>query len=627
MQKEEPKRQICFDFTKNQCSRGANCKFSHDLNLIIEVNSQEKGICFDFLKGTCSRGPLCRFSHDLRNLQAAKPTVTNPPLGPYRNGVPQNDLVSALHRPKIFPICYDFVKNQCSRGPECKYSHDFSSILMEPRQPAGKNPYVMCMDFVRGRCTRGPSCKYAHCDALQLAAAAAAAGGGSYGEIGGGGVTTMVAAAQEQAAMSHARINSNNCALAGLSSQDAQGLLAAARVAGRLHAHQHHHHQQQQQQQYFEGYDGFTFGIDPAWATQHIEQQQNIENEYSLSLLQLQQLAVHNDICLGEGAVARSTYNTSNSNIDNITSTAEDVLPIPLKVPLPSGQSSSLPRYQQQGYQQQQQQQSPNDVSALNMLFMQQQRQQQQQHDQFIRAHREQQQQQRRPSNLGLSSFPSSDTLHSVERSSNASAQATAEGVPFPTIHHQQQHHQHQNWAVNFHHPLHQKTNQSADLSHSGSLTTNNTSGTDKYPTTTTGSIINNPSVRDTSTLLNTTTNLGSGHGVGAPVTSSGGGGGGGARETNSPTIRASWGTTPTLGPQNINNNNTTHTSIHTNKDRASIIVSGQTSHPSILGAGSRLNDEHTTLGYMQQQQQQQQHHNQQQPELDALKSIWSKPS
>jgi hypothetical protein len=63
------KTQICFDFTKNQCSRGASCKFSHDLDLIIQVNSQEKGICFDFLKGTCARGPLCRFSHDLRNLQ------------------------------------------------------------------------------------------------------------------------------------------------------------------------------------------------------------------------------------------------------------------------------------------------------------------------------------------------------------------------------------------------------------------------------------------------------------------------------------------------------------------------------------------------------------------------------
>ena len=63
----DPKRQICFDFTKHQCTRGAACKFSHDINLIIEVNSQERGICFDFPRNTCSRGPLCRFSHDLSN--------------------------------------------------------------------------------------------------------------------------------------------------------------------------------------------------------------------------------------------------------------------------------------------------------------------------------------------------------------------------------------------------------------------------------------------------------------------------------------------------------------------------------------------------------------------------------
>lgn len=160
----EPKRQICFDFTKNQCSRGASCKFSHNLDLIIQVNSQEKGICFDFLKGTCSRGPLCRFSHDLRNLQAA------PVPQPMPNGVPV--------RPTA-PICYDFVKNQCNRGSECRYSHDYASILLGPRPP-GKNPNVMCMDYVRGRCTRGASCRYAHMDPShaaygQMAAAAAAA--------------------------------------------------------------------------------------------------------------------------------------------------------------------------------------------------------------------------------------------------------------------------------------------------------------------------------------------------------------------------------------------------------------------------------------------------------------------
>lgn len=65
-----PARQICFDFTKGLCTRGDHCKFSHSVEYIISVNSQEKGICFDFLKGMCSRGLLCRFSHDLTNLQA-----------------------------------------------------------------------------------------------------------------------------------------------------------------------------------------------------------------------------------------------------------------------------------------------------------------------------------------------------------------------------------------------------------------------------------------------------------------------------------------------------------------------------------------------------------------------------
>ena len=27
------------------------------------------------------------------------------------------------------PICYDFVKKQCVRGPECRYSHDLDSII------------------------------------------------------------------------------------------------------------------------------------------------------------------------------------------------------------------------------------------------------------------------------------------------------------------------------------------------------------------------------------------------------------------------------------------------------------------------------------------------------------------
>jgi len=625
MQQEEPKRQICFDFTKNQCSRGANCKFSHDLNLIIEVNSQEKGICFDFLKGTCSRGPLCRFSHDLRNLEAAKSNSN--PLGPFENVIPPpNDLVSALNRPKTSPICYDFVKNQCSRGPECKYSHDYSSILMGPRQPAGKNPHIMCMDFVRGRCSRGASCKYAHFDPMQLAAAAAAAAGGSgnggsYGAVGG--VTMAAAAAQEQAAMSNARMNSTNYGLAGLPPQQAHALLAAARAAAaRSSRDLDNDSQQQQQQQYFGGHDGLTPGIDTAWATTTQTQQQYLESEYSASLMQMQQLALHNDAGVGEGG-AHLNYNS----IDNMTSTAEDVLPIPLKLPLPAGQQvSSLPRYPQN----QQQQQSTNDVSTLSMLLMQQRhqrQQQQQQRDHLIRAHRQQQQQQhhhqRRPSNLGPStlpaSFPMSDTGNYVEsNNSNAPTQeaavkaAAAEAaMPLSTTHHQTQRQQHQNWAVNFQHPLLQKV-QSADLRHSGTLN-NNRPGGDMYPTT--SSDMGNPAIRDTSTIMDST-NLSSNGGGGGGSTGGGGvGGRNGASETNSPTIRAAWGAATTVNPQKNTNNSTN------NKNHASLVSSRPTSQPSSLGAGSPLNDGLATGQYMQQQEQQQQ-----QPGLDALKSIWSKP-
>lgn len=66
----DPKAQICFDFTKGVCTRGGSCKFSHDVALIVSVNSQERGICFDFLRGQCHRGLLCRFSHDLSSLAA-----------------------------------------------------------------------------------------------------------------------------------------------------------------------------------------------------------------------------------------------------------------------------------------------------------------------------------------------------------------------------------------------------------------------------------------------------------------------------------------------------------------------------------------------------------------------------
>ena len=84
----DPKTQICFDFTKGVCTRGNSCKFSHDVALIVSVNSQERGICFDFLRGQCHRGLLCRFSHDLSSLAAQQCQVLPFKLGLFWLAVP-----------------------------------------------------------------------------------------------------------------------------------------------------------------------------------------------------------------------------------------------------------------------------------------------------------------------------------------------------------------------------------------------------------------------------------------------------------------------------------------------------------------------------------------------------------
>lgn len=46
------------------------------------------------------------------------------------------------------PICYDFVKGMCSRGAECRYSHDIGSVIhgSKGRVVAAGEP---CFDFLR----------------------------------------------------------------------------------------------------------------------------------------------------------------------------------------------------------------------------------------------------------------------------------------------------------------------------------------------------------------------------------------------------------------------------------------------------------------------------------------------
>ena len=151
----DPKTQICFDFTKGVCTRGNSCKFSHDVALIVSVNSQERGICFDFLRGQCHRGLLCRFSHDLSSLAAQQCQVCAfqafMHLSLFMQWCESKALtVGFVQRGsrRNAPICYDFVKGVCARGPECRYSHDINSIINDTRHTSqSNNAAQLCHDY------------------------------------------------------------------------------------------------------------------------------------------------------------------------------------------------------------------------------------------------------------------------------------------------------------------------------------------------------------------------------------------------------------------------------------------------------------------------------------------------
>ena len=46
------------------------------------------------------------------------------------------------------PICYDFVKGLCSRGSDCRYSHDINSIINGTRGSINGS-HEICYDFTR----------------------------------------------------------------------------------------------------------------------------------------------------------------------------------------------------------------------------------------------------------------------------------------------------------------------------------------------------------------------------------------------------------------------------------------------------------------------------------------------
>jgi len=179
----------CREFAAGSCRRGSSCKFAHgekdrrSSSFLGDwrgpdfppsrregrsVSGEAREVCREFLRGYCSRGRDCRFSHNdgrsdslwgerprgrdrdwgSRGWSGREDPWREPLRGGRRDWGSRSDFDDGWGIPRR-PLCNDYQRGKCSRGRACKYSHD-----VPPRE--------VCREFTRGSCSRGETCKYDH---------------------------------------------------------------------------------------------------------------------------------------------------------------------------------------------------------------------------------------------------------------------------------------------------------------------------------------------------------------------------------------------------------------------------------------------------------------------------------
>ena len=119
----------CLDFLRNQCVRGASCQYKHVQK--IEDHSERVCLsrsifCHDYQEGECMR-PNCKMLHTSR--QDEKHFIESGALPEHlRGGVtggPGGGMSTTNSSMSKFVanVCRDFVKNQCTRGNQCRFYH------------------------------------------------------------------------------------------------------------------------------------------------------------------------------------------------------------------------------------------------------------------------------------------------------------------------------------------------------------------------------------------------------------------------------------------------------------------------------------------------------------------------
>lgn len=155
--------QMCRDFVKGTCFRGERCKFKHP----AEDNAGKAKIpfCKDFRQGVCKYRE-CIYVH--------APVVLEDEY--LRTGwVPRFVLRHCLER---FNLCIQYLKENgnCNKGDICKFGHAMLGLdLAKTDFDFTKDAYHhmnieqvsrmcgLCIDFVKDNCSKGEECKFRHC--------------------------------------------------------------------------------------------------------------------------------------------------------------------------------------------------------------------------------------------------------------------------------------------------------------------------------------------------------------------------------------------------------------------------------------------------------------------------------
>ena len=145
------KKPICKYFNADgKCTKGENCKFSHQKNKEMEVcqeflggdckngnNCQKLHVCRHFLKGVCKSGEKCGFLHfrpEISDVKSEKSEKSENSHQSWRKNE-KND--------NFQKICEDFWKGECKYGKKCRNRH-------------------VCKHFYKGFCKNGENCTFEH---------------------------------------------------------------------------------------------------------------------------------------------------------------------------------------------------------------------------------------------------------------------------------------------------------------------------------------------------------------------------------------------------------------------------------------------------------------------------------